>query len=601
MKHASLIDVLIDKAKTLPNKIAYTIFEPTTRDQETTTYAELFEEVKGLAAWLQGQNSAGQRCVLSLPPGLEYIKAFLACMLAGVVVIPAHAPDPKCLDRSIFRLLQIVRDANASLILTTHDIYPLVQPLAAQRNFLRLVSSNSLAQRLRGSSGSVERLQILKLPRLSQINAARTWLRPASHSGTLAFLQYTSGATTDPKGVMLTHGNLLANLRAITETFAVNQEWRCVSWLPLSHDMGLIGSVLTSLYVGMSADLMSPTTFLHEPGRWLELIAEAGGPVVSGGPNFAFDFCARRIQSEARRVLDLSHWDIAFVGSEPIRHDTLDRFTRVFATSGFKSASFLPCYGLAESSLLVAGKTMGADDRATLAVTTGSVEAGRAIPARADDPAASTLVSCGEIVSEHHLAIVNPDSHTPKAPGEVGEIWIAGPSVAAGYWNRPEQSEQTFRAGLQGFSGRYLRTGDLGFVAHGRLFVTGRIKDLIIVAGKKHHPQDIEETVHGSDVSLRAGCTAAFAVDGGASESLVIVQEVSARKKSADSEKIFASIREKVTSEHQITPAAIVLIHERTIPKTPSGKIQRSATRTLYQNNGLNIIARWSASSAKVA
>ena len=330
---------------------------------------------------------------------------------------------------------------------------------------------------------------------------ARQWCDPAIGQETLAFLQYTSGSTDEPKGVMVTHGNLLHNLAAIGRSFRATAESRGVFWLPLYHDMGLIGGVLQTLYCGGASLLMSPVAFLQKPVRWLEAISETGA-TISGAPNFAYDLCVRKTTREERARLDLSRWSVAFSGAEPVRAETLDRFTEAFAPSGFRRDAFLPCYGLAEATLLVSGRSEIVPP-IVLSFAAGSLEHNRVSPARDTGLAERTLVGCGRVIHEHEVVIVDPATGLKCKPDSVGEIWVAGPSVAHGYWNRPDETAATFATRLGSGRTRYLRTGDLGFLRDGELFVTGRLKDLIIIHGRNIYPQDIEATVGRSHPLLR--------------------------------------------------------------------------------------------------
>ena len=598
----SLVDVLVDRAETRPHRVAYAFSDPAKRTTEALSFGELLEDVKGLAAWLQSQGGEGQRCLLLLPPGIDYIRAFIACLMAGVVAVPAYFPDPSRLNRSMPRLMQMLRDAGASFVLTTPALKPLLQPLAVQRNVWSAIATSSLVKRFARLDAPEERLRILAMPSREQAVSTSGWRHPRVGRDSIAFLQYTSGSTNDPKGVVLTHGNLLANLHAICAMFGMDESWRAVIWLPPYHDMGLIGGVLAPLFAGFTTDLMSPITFLQKPLHWLEAISKAEGTkIASGGPNFAYDLCVRRIGADARKKLDLSRWEVAFSGAEPVRHATLSRFAQEFASAGFRYESFLPCYGLAEATLLVTGSKVGDDPNPTFRAIDGSVETGTPVRADEADTSARVYTSSGRVAQDHHVAIVDPERLEARAEGQVGEIWVSGPSVAAGYWNRAEKTREIFEARIGGEGRTYLRTGDLGFFDAGRLFVTGRIKDMIVVGGRKHYPQDIEATVQATDECLRAGCGAAFAIDGTLGESLVIVQEVSEDRLPADTAPLLQRIREEVLQTHDITPAAIVLIRARTLSKTSSGKIQRSAMRAQYEARKLDIVTKWSVPALKGA
>jgi acyl-CoA synthetase (AMP-forming)/AMP-acid ligase II len=406
-----------------------------------------------------------------------------------------------------------------------------------------------------------------------------SWNEPHLTAETLAFLQYTSGSTGEPRGVKLSHQNLIHNSRLIQESFGVTADSRIVSWLPPYHDMGLIGCVLQPLYTGAVAILMSPLLFLQRPLRWLNAIARYRA-THSGGPNFGYELCIARIAPEQRSQLDLRSWQIAFNGAEPIRADTLQRFATGFAPSGFRPEAFSPCYGLAESTLLVSGgRSSGPPTVKT--VQSAALEKGQIVEAHETEGGARKLTGCGQVPPGQKVVIVNPET-LQACPGRIGEIWVAGPSVSQGYWNLPDRSSETFNAHLSDTGeGPFLRTGDLGFVEGGELFVTGRIKDLVIICGRNLYPQDIELTVAQSHPSLSSGATAAFSIAVEGEEKLVVVQE-EGRRRVSSSEEVTRAIRGAVAEEHGVQVFAVELIKPGRIPKTSSGKVQRHACREWY-------------------
>lgn len=421
---------------------------------------------------------------------------------------------------------------------------------------------------------------------------ADQWQAPNIDSQTLAFLQYTSGSTGTPKGVMLSHGNLLHNAAITYELMGHSPESCFVSWLPAYHDMGLIGGILQPLYGGFPCYLMAPATFLQQPYRWLKAISDYGG-TTSGGPNFAYDLCVRKITPEQRRSLDLSRWQVAFNGAEPVRAETLERFAATFAECGFRAEAFYPCYGMAEATLMAAGGTVTALPR-QLEVATADLERHQIrIADQADPSEASTrLVGCGQSVPQQQIVIAHPETLTLCPPNTVGEIWVQGPSVGQGYWNRLEATTTTFGAHLADTgAGPFLRTGDLGFLREGELFITGRLKDLIIIRGRNLYPQDIELTVERSHPSLRAGSGAAFAIALSDTEGLVVVQELEFRQR-PDIASVTQAIRAAIAEAHEIPVYAVVLIKPGTIPKTSSGKIQRRACRAAFLANQLTVVGQ---------
>ncbi len=571
---SSLVELLRLRAAEQPDRLAYTFLAGGEADETHFTYGELDRRARVLAAQLQSLGAEGQRVLLLYPAGLEYIAAFFGCLYAGAVAVPTYPPR---LNRNLLRLQSIVADAGATTALATGSLLSRVKPL------------------LEESSG-LHNLQWLSTDNLAD-SLAGQWREPAVSGDTLAFLQYTSGSTAAPKGVMVTHGNLLHNEGLIQRVFRQTEEAVIVGWLPLYHDMGLIGNVLQPLYLGARCILISPVAFLQQPFRWLQLISEYKA-TTSGGPNFAYDLCVRKVTPEERASLDLSRWSVAFNGSEPVRAETLERFADAFASCGFRREAFHPCYGLAEATLLVSGR-----DGANLPVVNPAALPPRETSAGSESVAAtqgnSQLVACGGALPGQKVLIVDPESRVERAAGEVGEIWVSGASVAQGYWNRPEETEHSFRARLADTGeGPFLRTGDLGFFQDGQLFIAGRLKDLIIIRGRNLYPQDIERTAELSHPTLRPGCGAAFSIEEAGDERLVIVQEVDQRQQ-ADAGLVIESIRQRVAQEHEVQASAIVLVKPGTVPKTTSGKIQRRASREAFLEGKLKIAAEWREDSAR--
>ncbi|HEY0738300.1 MAG TPA: amino acid adenylation domain-containing protein, partial [Herpetosiphonaceae bacterium] len=566
--HATLIELLRSRAALHPSKRAYTFLLDGDLEEAHLTYEGLDRRAQAIGALLQGLGATGERVLLLYPPGLDYIAAFFGCLYAGAVAVPAYPPNPGRFERTLPRLQSIVGDARPAVALTTAPI---------------LAIADLLAEKAPEFSG----VQWHTTDELSD-DLAADWRAPAIDGGALAFLQYTSGSTSTPKGVMLTHGNLMHNSSLIQRGFGTNSESRGVFWLPFYHDMGLIGGLIQPIYCGGTSMLLSPVTFLQRPLRWMEAISRFQA-TISGGPNFAYDLCARKITPEQRQNLDLSSWQVAFNGAEPIRADTLDRFAEAFSECGFRREAFYPCYGLAEGTLLVAGVALE-NPPLVRAFDAAALEQSQVIE-RDDDEHTRTLVGSGQPLQT--VAIVHPETAIAAAPGEVGEIWVASSSVAQGYWNQAVESERSFDARLAGDreSGPFLRTGDLGFLHDGELFVTGRIKDLIIIRGRNHYPQDIELTVEQSHPALREGSGAAVAVEVGGEERLVIVQEVERQHRKADPETVIGAIRQAVAQEHDLHVYAVVLLRHGTIPKTSSGKIQRHACRAGFLNGTLETMA----------
>jgi len=569
----TLVDLLRRRAEEHPDKRAYTFLNSDGVAEGALSYRELDERAQSAAARLQETVAAGERVLLLFPPGLDYISAFFGCLYAGVIAVPAYPPSRR--QGSMARIVSIAMDCQPAAVLTTASIL------------------NRFSADLR-ESGSLAQVQWLALdaPGASMHEA---WRRPDVRGDSIAFLQYTSGSTSHPKGVMLTHHNLLHNEESIQKMFRQDEQSIIVGWLPLYHDMGLIGNVIQPLYSGAACVLMSPMTFLQKPFRWLEAISNYRA-TTSGGPNFSYDLCVRRISAEERASLDLRSWRVAFNGAEPIRSDTLDRFAGAFESRGFDRKSFHACYGLAEASLLVAG----AREPLIKRVAAKALERNRVIAASSDDPSNSrVLVGCGDVLCGDNLVIVDPGTSERCQTGRVGEIWFSGRGVALGYWNRSEESASAFGARLDGDNeGRFLRTGDLGFIDEDCLFITGRLKDLIIIRGLNYYPQDIELSVEQSHPALRPGCGVAFSIDDAEGEMLAAVQEVERRFQDCEAAEVFAAIREAVARDHQLQLHAIILVKAGSIPKTSSGKLQRNACKLAYFENALDAVARWQSDGA---
>jgi amino acid adenylation domain-containing protein len=531
------------------------------------TWGGLDTRAQAIAAWLQSRELAGARILLVFPPGIEFVTAFFGCLYAGAVAVPAASPRP---NRPATRLHAIVEDAAPAALLTT------IGMLSAARGWLNHVPKLA----------NVEWLGVETVPD----NLARLWSDPGSKLNDLTFLQYTSGSTATPKGVIVTHGNLLHNSELVRQSFRATSESRGVFWLPLFHDMGLIGGVLQTLYCGGFSTLMSPVSFLQRPVRWLEAITRTGA-TISGGPNFAYELCARKVTAEQKASLDLSRWTVAFNGAEPIRGETLDRFADSFESCGFRREAFLPCYGLAESTLMVSGKR-AEEPPVRLTVRGAEFDADRAVACDALEPGARVLVGSGRIFGDLRVEIVDPTTGMIRENGHVGEILVHGSSVAAGYWGRPDATTETFRARLADGSGPFLRTGDLGFALNGELYVTGRRKDLMIVRGRNVYPQDVEWVAVGAHPLARAEGAAAFAIENEGEERLVVALEVERPGKAFDPMPVVAAVRAAIASQLDLDVYAICLLKPATLPKTSSGKVQRHACRAAFLAGTLDELAR---------
>jgi acyl-CoA synthetase (AMP-forming)/AMP-acid ligase II len=603
---ATIIDYLRWRAEHQPQRPSHTFLRDGEVESEHLTFFDLDRRARAIAAQLQELKLTGARVLLLYPPGLEFIAACYGCLFAGAIAVPAYPPDPTRLDQSLPRLLSILGDCEPSAVLSTVRAMAWLKALSLQSRIARPLAQLPLpaalgGDRIRGLAAvDLRRLEALKWVATDRISDALApqWRPIQASPDSLAYLQYTSGSTAQPRGVMIRHGNLIANLGMGTELTRVTEESSAVGWLPLYHDFGLVCYAMGSAFNGCRSILMSPLDFLHKPVRWLRAIARYR-TTHNAGPNFGYDLCVRRTSSAERASLDLSSWIVAGNGAEPVRQSTLESFAAAFRQSGFRAESFFPSYGLAEATLFISsGKQEEAAPR-TLLLDASQLEDNSVllVPETEGSPRAVRLVSNGRTGAGHEVLIVDPETHEPCPPLRIGEIWFLGPSVAAGYWGQEQATQECFAARAAGGTSPFLRTGDLGFLFEGELYVTGRLKDLIILHGSNHYPLDIEETVWSCSPALRAGCGAAFAVDSGGAEQLVIVQELDEREP-LDAAELASTIRRAVLDRHQLVPSAIVLIKRRTIPKTSSGKIQRRACRDLYQRGQLQELFRDRASPA---
>ena len=571
----TLVELSRTRAESQPEKTAYTFLLDGETDVTTLTYGELDQQARAIGALLQTLKARNQPVLLLYSPGLEYIAAFFGCLYAGAVAVPVYPPTSR---RSLPRLWSIVNDAQPRVALTTSQIRA------------------SLKQAAR--SPELQALQWVTTDSLSS-DPASEWHAESLTSDSLAFVQYTSGSTAIPKGVVLTHDNLLQNQRMIQSAFEQTEQSIIFGWLPLYHDMGLIGNVLQSMYCGAPCILMSPLSFLQKPARWLQAISRYRA-TTSGGPNFAYDLCVRKIGIEERAELDLHSWTVAFNGAEPIRESTIDRFCAAFEPCGFRREAFFPCYGLAEATLFVAGGPKSTPP-VIATVKRSSLELNEVVPVADEDESVTTFVGSGRAGLDQEIVIVDPNSLRECRHGVVGEIWVGGSHVAQGYWHRPEESEATFKAYVSDTgAGPYLRTGDLGFIQAGELFVTGRLKDLIIIRGRNYFPHDIELAAESSHASLRPGGGAAFSIDVSGEEHLVVLHEVE-RQHELGLTEVIGAIRQAVAEEYELQVYAILLLKPGSLPKTSSGKIQRHACRAKFLKDEFETLTTWRASTEPIS
>jgi len=568
----SLAQILHRRAERHPERRALTYITRGTEERKAYSFAGLDARARTIAALLKAHGMEGERVLLLYPQGAEYVEAFLGCLYAGTVAVPAYPPDPTRLERTLGRLLGIIADCRPRMVLSTTEICSMAEAFAEQVPGL---------SELKWLATNQEDLGVGPLESPTLVRGEQ-----------LAFLQYTSGSTSSPKGVMVSHGNLLANLAHIRGSVKLGEDSCSVTWLPSFHDMGLVDGLLEGFYSGYPVYLMSPGDFLKHPLRWLQAVT-AFRVTHSGGPNFGYELCVRKATPEAVAALDLSSWRSAYCGAEPVRAGTMRRFIETFSPRGFSPAALFPVFGLAEVTL----KAPGPQGRGlvTLSVDKEALKEDRVVPLPMGDANAAEIVSCGESEEGYGLAIVQPESREPLPDGRVGEIWVYGPSVAQGYWRKPELSEETFRARLSGEdSRRWLRTGDLGFMRDGLLYITGRRKDLIIIGGQNHYPQDIEWTVEAALPLVRPGCSAAFSVEVDGEERLVVVAEVDARQQPGgpafDAASAMVTVRQAINDAYQLRLHDLVFLKVGSIPKTSSGKIQRQASRKAYLERELQLV-----------
>ncbi|MGO9454315.1 MAG: fatty acyl-AMP ligase [Candidatus Binataceae bacterium] len=573
----TLTAILRFRAANQPSRIAYILVGESNASTESITYEALDRRARAIGSGLQGMGVSGRRALLLYPHGAEFIFSFFGCLYAGVIPIPL--PMPRANNNA--RLLGVSADAETDIALT-----------------------NSATKATRSKT---ESLGLRWIDTEEFKKAPGGWLPAIQSSNSVAFLQYTSGSTKAPRGVIVRHRNLINNFVMLERAFQDNELSRYLSWLPLFHDMGLIGWVLHPLYKGVLSVLLAPSIFLHNPLKWPEAIAQYRA-TVSGAPNFAYEFCARRAAQERTVRLDLSCWKTAVCAAEPIRADTLLKFFYEFKAHGFRWDSLCCCYGLAEATLIVSGakppKIMNVD-RSALERKDVRVEAKTDMGSKPSSISQldCSLVSSGYCLETAKIMIVDPATNEACEPGKVGEIWISGPSVCDGYWAKGEEATSSFHGRIGGDDQHsYLRSGDLGATLDGMLFVTGRLKEVILHRGRNIYPQDVEVEVEKSHVGVAGGASAAFGVarDGGG-EGVIVMQEMNRKwqRVSPNLMEVINSIRHAVMSSHDVQLEAIVLVKPGTIPKTSSGKIQRQLCKKMFEDGGYSFLAEWRSRSKR--
>ncbi|MEK6223166.1 MAG: AMP-binding protein, partial [Chloroflexota bacterium] len=565
----TLVDLLRERANGQEERLAYIFLEDGEDNETRITFQELDHQARRIAAWLQNKKLKGERALLLYPPGLDYIATFFGCLYAGVIAVPAYPPR---LNRPVPRLRAIANDAQASVVLTNQYYLTGIEKRFEHEPDLK----------------NMTWLATEDVP----IDNADNWKDQNIGADDLAFLQYTSGSTSSPKGVMLSHGNLMHNLAVIKHGFQIDSTTSGGFWLPSYHDMGLIGGILEPMFINGHSVIMPPVAFIQRPYRWLKAMTKYK-ITTSGGPNFAYQLCVDKITPEQRETLDLSHWTLAFMGAEPTRRETMEAFENTFVPHGFNPKAFYSCYGMAETTLIISGGN-GPGPNKYIDADRKALREDKIVLKEREEEDSQSLVSTGSALLGQIIEIVDPQSLAVLPEDQVGEIWVSGPSIAQGYWNRTQQTQETFQLKLSKHSGNtFLRTGDLGFLSDGELYITGRLKDLIIIRGRNHYPQDIEMTVEHAHEAIATEAGAAFSIELDNEEKLVLVHEIKRSHRKADINEVVEAVRRAVAQSHEVQVHALILVKPISIPKTSSGKIQRHACKAGYLDGSLTVLAEW--------
>ena len=560
----NLLDILDHHAQSHPEKIAFNFIEE--HKEKSITYLELHNSSKQLAAELQSQSLEGERAIILFPPGIDYIISFLGCLYAQVIPVPAYPPAGFKEAEAVDKLLRVTLDSQAKVVMSHFKIEDLIHKKNLQNHT--------------GAPKTLKALDLLNslqwIDGTTSFKQVSDWSEPDFKAEEIAFLQYTSGSTGHPKGVIVGHDNILANLKFIADSSSLNHSSHVVSWLPPYHDMGLIGGILYPLYIGCTCHMMSPISFLMNPFLWLKTISETGAE-GSGAPDFAYALCTKKISDEQLKELDLSDWKTCFTGAEPIRSRTIDEFSKKFSICGFDKKTFFPCYGLAESTLMVT-----ASDPNTvpnfLSLDPVALEKGIA---ELMENSTKKVMGSGNQYGDNTIIIVDSETLKQKKDCEVGEVWINSTCNAKGYWNKPELTEKMFQATQKDYPGKkFLRSGDLGFKKNGELYITSRMKDLIIIENKSYAPSDLESAAELADSLIRPGCGAAFSTETSGKEELCIVFEV--KPECLDTHSVELNIKQALLKTEGVKVNHVMLIEKGSIPKTSSGKIRRAETKKQF-------------------
>lgn len=569
---SSLLDLMRQRALSQPQRCAFIYLHEGENEAARLTFGELDQQARVLGGLLQSMKVKGERALLIYPAGPEFAAAFFGCIYGEVIAVPITPPNPARLGRSLPLFQAVVRDAQPVLALTTRSVLDKFEPLLASNpglKSLRWIATDTLSPEM-----------------------AQEWRESRPGGGSLAYLQYTSGSTSLPKGVMVSHGNVLYNAGCLEADWEHTHDSVIINWLPHFHDFGLLYGYVQPVYSSIPSVLMAPTAFLQKPVRWLNALSCYEG-THTAAPNFAYDLCVRKTTSEQRAALTLNKWRVAGNGGEPIRRDTLERFSHAFEGSGFRPNAFCPGWGLAEGTLRVTG-TRHADPPIYKMVKSSELRRRRVVELPEPEEDAQTIVGSGSPADGTEIVVVDPESLERCPPDTVGEVWVSGLCVTQGYWCKPEETRETFEARLANTGeGPFLRTGDMAFLKDNVIFIAGRLKDLIIIRGSNRYPQDIELAAERSHPATRPGCSAAFTIEVKGEERLVLVQEVDDRADDLDA--IITSVRHAVASSQDVQAYAVMLIKSGTIPKTSSGKIQRRACREDFLAGRLETLAEWRA------
>lgn len=562
----SLVDILSWRAKHQPHRLSYRFLIDGEKEEVSITYRGLDLKARSIGATLQTYTKKKDRVILLLPSGLEFIAAFLGCLYANVIAIPLPPPHPLRLKKTLTATLRVIDDANPSVALLNSE---LLESLNSQSDIKRLFS----------------RLTLIPIDQQDMMKPPDRWVKFATAPDDVVFLQYTSGSTLFPKGVMVSHENLISNLKLIEKSFGQTSNSRTVIWLPPYHDMGLIGGILQPLHTGNIVTLMPHLMFLQRPIRWLKAISRFRA-TTSGGPNFAYDLCINKIKPDQCEGLDLSTWEVAFNGAEPINIDTVERFSKFFAPYGFKPEAILTCYGLAEATLMVSGGPKTRLPKFKRLIKKELANHRAIISTELENTV--SIASCGHVSELSNLKIVNPETLMPCTRNEIGEVWVSGPNVALGYWDNPAETASVFYAHTTDSNNlSFLRTGDLGFIDKGELYITGRLKNMIIIDGKNYYPHDIERTVEQFHPDIQSGGCAAFSIEDSGKEFLVVIVEIRRHLEMNENE-LLNGIRKVILENYELPIFDIKLTLPGGIPRTTSGKIKHFLCRANYLTGTLN-------------